>query len=177
MKENRDKTPTLQSALQTFTTRHPSRAHLPTTTDMSFLRALARHITRRSASLVAASLFALWELKAEAEAELLSTLAQSESGNDAESSSSAFAAETATEIALSRGTTTVAFNGSVVEFYPGYREALQGFVDGLLADAGGEADEGENGAGSGSGKMGEIVLVEANESSLRGAAVALACLA
>jgi hexokinase len=58
----------------------------------------------------------------------------------------------------------VAFNGSVVEQYPGYRQCLQGFVDGLLAQ-------------SEDGKEGAMVLVEARESSLRGAAVALACLA
>jgi hexokinase len=134
----------------------------------------------------------LWELKAEAEAELLSSLSQPQSDSE-DSHGSPFAAETEAEIALSSagGTTTVAFNGSVVERYPGYRERLQGFVDALLADAGRERTEGgseaqgENGDGNVNetgvedqkGKGGAIVLVEASESSLRGAAVALACLA
>jgi hexokinase len=79
----------------------------------------------------------------------------------------------------------VAFNGSVVERYPGYRGRLQGFVDALLAENDGDDDEGggegqgEDGDGVGDRKRkrGEIVLVAASESSLRGAAVALACLA
>ncbi|KAK4127318.1 actin-like ATPase domain-containing protein [Parathielavia appendiculata] len=130
----------------------------PTSADLSFLRTLASHIIRRSASVIAASIFALWELKAEAENELLSTL----------SPSSSFIAETETELQMARGgTTTVAFNGSVVEQYPGYRERLQEYVNGLLA----EEEEGE------SGVKGSIKLVAARESSLRGAAVALACLA
>jgi hypothetical protein len=65
---------------------------------------------------------------------------------------------------------------------------LQGFVDALLAENDGvDEGEGENGngngdgvgdgVGDGKGKRGEIVLVAASESSLRGAAVALACLA
>lgn len=113
--------------------------------------------------MVGASIHALWELKAEAEAALLATLPDS----------SPFAAETAAEVAIARGRTTVAFNGSVVEQYPGYRRALQGFVDGLLVEGLGLDTK----AGEGSGKGGEIALVEARESSLRGAAVALACLA
>ncbi len=149
-----DTTPTLQTALSTFSTRHPS-THTPTQTDILFLRTLARHITRRSASLVAASLYALWELKAEAERDLLTTVPKT----------SEFAAETAAEIEIAeRGKTSVAYTGSVVEQYPGYRGALQGFVDALL------------GEDNGKGKGGEIVMVGARESSLRGAAVALACL-
>ena len=107
----------------------------------------------------------MWELKAEAEAALLETLPET----------SPFVAETAAEVAIvcGGGRTTVAFNGSVVEQYPGYRRVLQGFVDMLLVE--GQQGQGEGGGGSGKG-VGEIALVEARESSLRGAAVALACL-
>jgi hexokinase len=125
---------------------------------MVFLRTLATHIARRSASVVAASLFGLWELKAETEEEFLATLPEEPSSP----SSSAFREETLAEMAIGEGVTTVAFNGSVVERYPGYRAGLQGFVDGLVA--GSEV------------KGARMVLVEAKESSLRGAAVALACL-
>ncbi|KAK4103307.1 actin-like ATPase domain-containing protein [Parathielavia hyrcaniae] len=164
-----DTSPTLTTALQTFTARHPSPGGggvpPPTPADLSFLRTLASHITRRSASVVAAAIFALWELKAEAEAELLATL----------SLSSPFLAETEAELRMvarrpGGGKTTVAFNGSVVEQYPGYSERLQEYVDGLLAEGGGEDGEDIGGRGS-------IELVAARESSLRGAAVALACLA
>lgn len=140
---------------------------------MLFLRALASHIARRSASVVAASLFGLWELKAEAERELLATLPEEDSSSPSSTTSapSPFRKETLTELAIARGLTTVAFNGSVVEQYPGYREGVQGFVDELVANSDLEAD----GDGK-AGQEGRMVLVEARESSLRGAAVALACL-
>lgn len=184
-----DTTPTLTTAIATFTARHPPQpGHpAPTTADISFVRTLAGHIARRSASVIATSLHALWELKAEAEQELLDTLS-----NSTTSSSPIFplmeektkkAEETAAELAIAApgGTTTVAFNGSVVEQYPGYRGWLQGFVDGLLA-ADDDDDKPANGSadGNGNGKKagkGSVVLVEAKESSLRGAAVALASLA
>jgi hexokinase len=57
-----------------------------------------------------------------------------------------------------------------VEQYPGYQRYLQGYIDALLA----ERLEGD--ATAAAGKAGQIALVEARESSLRGAAVALACL-
>ncbi|KAL2131713.1 hypothetical protein VTI74DRAFT_4704 [Chaetomium olivicolor] len=153
-----DTTPTLTSAIKTFTARHPIPGYTPTTADLSFLRILASHISRRSASLVAASLFALWELKSETEHELLATLPDVHSP---------FAVETAAEIEISQGKSTVSFNGSVIENYPGYRAHLQAYIDALLAE------ERENGDGK---KVGSIALVEARESSLLGAAVALACL-
>ncbi|KAK4242725.1 hypothetical protein C8A03DRAFT_28954 [Achaetomium macrosporum] len=154
-----DTTPTLSTALATFTTRHPTPGYQPTAADLSFLRTLASHIARRSASVVAASLFALWELKAEAELDLLASLDET----------SPFVAETEAELRTFERKTTVAFNGSVVEQYPGYQRYLQGYIDGLLA----ERQEGDAAAAA---KGGQIALVEARESSLRGAAVALACL-
>jgi hexokinase len=157
---NRDTTPTLSTGLATFTARHPTPGYQPTAADLSFLRALASHIARRSASVVAASLFALWELKAEAEQDLLAGLDKA----------SPFIGETEAEVRTVEGKTTVAFNGSVVEQYPGYQRYLQGYIDALLA----ERLEGD--ATAAAGKAGQIALVEARESSLRGAAVALACL-
>ncbi|KAL2176249.1 uncharacterized protein P884DRAFT_300924 [Thermothelomyces heterothallicus CBS 202.75] len=154
-----DTSPSLSDALRAFAARHPIPSYRPTTADMSFLRTLASHVTRRSASVVAASLHALWELKAEAERAMLASLPDP---------SGAFALETEAEIALASSKTTVAFNGSVIEQYPGYRARLQAFVDGLLAE--------DDGDGDGDLKKGSIALVEARESSLRGAAVALACL-
>lgn len=56
----------------------------------------------------------------------------------------------------------VAFNGSVIEQYPRYLENCQKYIDDLLSSLGVKA------AG--------MSLVGAKESSLLGAAVALACL-
>lgn len=102
---------------------------------------------------MAASLFALWQFKNEAEADLLAS--------SQPASTSHFAAAAARgELGL--GGTVVAFNGSVIEHYPGYLESCQGHIDGLLSSAGAAA--------------GTISLAGAKESSLLGAAVALACL-
>jgi len=121
----------------------------PTATDIAALRTLASFVTRRSAAILAASVYGLWELKAEAEEEYLGEL-----GDDNEKSD--FVTEIKAEMALAR--TTVGFNGSVIECYPGYLANCQGYINDLLADAG------------------AIDLVPAKESSLLGAAVALACL-
>lgn len=56
----------------------------------------------------------------------------------------------------------VAFNGSVIEQYPQYLQNCQGYIDELISSAGGKSDT--------------MRLVGAKESSLLGAAVALACL-
>ncbi|KAL2016870.1 hypothetical protein VTK56DRAFT_2904 [Thermocarpiscus australiensis] len=146
-----DTSSSLSSAIQTFTSRHPSPVE-PSISDMTFLRTLASHVSRRSAAIVAASIFALWELKNEAEHEFLAGLSDN---------TSPFASETAAELQIAKSEMTVAFTGSVVERYPGYRDNLQRFVDGLITESEGE---------------GSIALVEARESSLLGAAVALACL-
>ncbi|KAJ4293870.1 N-acetylglucosamine kinase 1 [Collariella sp. IMI 366227] len=101
-----DTTPTLLTALATFSTRHPFPSYSPTVSDLSFLRTLSSHISRRSASLVAACLFALWELKSEAEHELLATLSSTTTDEESVhvlSSSAAAAVETAIELELVQG--------------------------------------------------------------------------
>ncbi|KAK0628907.1 hypothetical protein B0T17DRAFT_588888 [Bombardia bombarda] len=155
-----DSSPSFDAGRQIFASRHPSPDNTsPSTVDIAVLRNLSSYISRRSASIVAASLFALWELKAEAEAGFLRGL-----GPGSAAESSPFAAETETEINISQ--TMVAFNGSVIENYPGYRKNLQAYVDALVDDvAGGEA-----------ATTTSIDLVAARESSLLGAAVALASL-
>lgn len=151
--EYRDNGATLEKARSIFVSRHPSTVE-PTVEDMMFLKTLSSYISRRSASLIAASLVALWELKTEAEAEFLA-------GLSAESSAT-FISETEAEIKLT--STTVAFNGSVIEHYPGYQANLKGYIDRLLA------------ASSPSCSAASIDFVQAKESSLLGAAVALASL-
>ena len=107
---------------------------------MAALGALASLVARRSAALLAASVFALWELRHETEAE------DGAAGAGAPPPSPA--------------DTKVAFNGSVIEHYPAYRAHCQAYLDGLVA---------------GSAHPGRVELVPALESSILGAAVALAC--
>ncbi|KAJ0110138.1 hypothetical protein J7T55_000570 [Diaporthe amygdali] len=149
-----DTTSSLKPSLTTFQSRHPSPVE-PTTADMTFIRALASYISRRSAAIVASSLFALWQFKNEAEAEF-----QASASGPSMTSPPHFAAAARAELALDRH--VVAFNGSVIEHYPGYLGRCQGYIDGLLASAG--------------AAPGTISLAGAKESSLLGAAVALACL-
>jgi len=144
-----DTSDSFQKGRSLFLSRHPSPVE-PTSADIQFLRTLSSYISRRSASIVAASVVALWELKTEAEAEFLGGL----------STDSSFILETEAEMKLTR--TMVAFNGSVIEHYPGYQETLKGYIDALIA--------------SSELSTASIDFVPAKESSLLGAAVALACL-
>ncbi|KAI3395237.1 hypothetical protein diail_1663 [Diaporthe ilicicola] len=148
-----DTSSSLKPSITTFQSRHPSPVE-PTTADMAFVRSLASYISRRSAAIVAASLFALWQFKNEAEADLLAS-------GDSEPTS--HFATTAARGELALDAHVVAFNGSVIEHYPRYLESCQAYIDGLLSSAAGA-------------RPGTITLVGAKESSLLGAAVALACL-
>lgn len=56
--------------------------------------------------------------------------------------------------------TIVACNGSVIELYPGFHASCQSYLDALIEHSG--------------GAVGAVELAVANESSLRGAAVAVA---
>lgn len=137
---HRDSSASLESSVTSFQSRHPSPSGV-TTADISFIRTLASFISRRSSAIVAASLFALWEFKNEAEAQYYTASAEEELALDGH---------------------VVAFNGSVIEQYPQYLQNCQGYIDDLVS----AADQ----------KSGKISLVGAKESSLLGAAVALACL-
>lgn len=134
-----DTSSTLESSRSLFISRHPSSTE-PTTADIIFLRRLASLISRRSSAIVAASLFALWDLKREAEVD-------------------------GSERALDHH--VVAFNGSVIEQYPGYLQNCQTYIDELISSST---------SGSDAKARGSMKLVGAKESSLLGAAVALACL-
>jgi hexokinase len=116
---------------------------------MQALKTLASFISRRSSAIIATCVYTLWAMHNESAAADARTLPAG--------SPKAQLAET--EATLPR--TMVAFNGAVIEKYPGYLENCQGFVNQLVATRG-------DGRG--------IDLVEANESSLLGAAVALACI-
>lgn len=118
----------------------------PTKSDITFIRTLASYISRRSCAIVAACLFALWQFKNEAEARHAADAVDSAAAQD--------------ELGLDDH--VVAFNGSVIEHYPRYLQNLQGYIDELISSSGDES--------------GSMSLVGAKESSLLGAAVALACL-
>ncbi|KAI5861367.1 hexokinase [Durotheca rogersii] len=151
-----DTSPTLEKALAQWTTHHPSSAGRPTLADISAIRTLATFISRRSAALLAASVFSLWELRQETEAEYVASAATGPPKNDsavALSSIDGSKEEEATN-------TKVAFNGSVIEHYPLYRDACQRYINDLM---------------SRSGHPGSVDLVPAHESSILGAAIALAC--
>ncbi|KAK3342400.1 hypothetical protein B0H65DRAFT_428124 [Neurospora tetraspora] len=122
----------------------------PSTEDMRFMQQLAGYIAQRSASIVAASLFALWELKNGAEKSFPNELEPE----------SPFSDETAVELKIER--TAVGYTGSVLSYFPEYKETLQWYLDALMLSAGQDSNEQR------------IELVQAKESSLLGAAVSLA---
>ncbi|KAL8419042.1 hypothetical protein RB594_002303 [Gaeumannomyces avenae] len=164
-----DTTSSLSGAISAFSARHPSPV-APTTEDMTALKTIASLVTRRSAAIVAAAVHGLWELKAETEGECLESLteaaaasARSDAPTDARDGCR-FMEQTKAEMGLGR--VMVAYNGSVIEQYPGFLKNCQGYIDGLLASSS---------SSSSSRLPGGIELVPAKESSLIGAAVALAC--
>ncbi|KAK8014460.1 hexokinase-1 [Apiospora arundinis] len=153
-----DQTPTFDTALTYFAATHPSTVK-PTIADLTAIRSLASFISRRSAALLAASVFSLWEVRHETEAEYISTQTQKQQRHNKSAAPPLLVAEAAAEHALER--TKVAFNGSVIEHYPAYQTNCQRYIDQLV---GGQTKH-----------EGAIELVPALESSILGAAVALAC--
>ncbi|KAH6894381.1 hypothetical protein B0T10DRAFT_558517 [Thelonectria olida] len=138
-----------EDARREFSVRHPS-PHTPTLSDLSFLRQLASFVSMRSSALVATSVYAFWKLRADAQVEFVEALPES----------SPLRSQAVADRDLEQ--TTVAFNGSVIENYPGYLQSCQQYLDGLVA-----THKNENGSRN-------VQLVGAKESSLMGAAVALA---
>jgi hexokinase len=132
-----------------FAKQHPS-TYKPTTVDLAALRKLASYISMRSSALIAASLYALWDVRIDSHKAVVAGLPESSHLRQG------------AEADLDLKKTMVAFNGSVIENYPGYLASCQRFVDELVENTG----RAENGS---------IELVAAKESSLLGAAVASAC--
>lgn len=145
-----DTSPNFESSISAFTALHPS-SHTPTPADMRALKRLASLVARRSAAIIATAVFTLWQLRAELSLEHSEVLSPDPpaDGKDEEVVREVVRAESRR--------TTVAFNGAVVESYPGYLEVCQAQLDGLV------------------GGGGRVELVEARDSSLLGAAVAVAC--
>ncbi|KAI1822062.1 hexokinase-1 [Xylaria intraflava] len=147
-----DTSSTLEKALVAFTSAHP--CPIPATpSDIAVIRTLASFISRRSAALLGAAVFSLWELRYEtATAEKSRTSAEEKPAGEDED-----------DLAASPRT-KVAFNGSVIEHYPDFLPKCQTYISTLIAGA-------ENPVLA----TGSIDLVPAVESSIIGAAVALSC--
>lgn len=150
--DHRDTSSDAEEAREQFSSRHPS-SQTPTAADLTFLKQLAGLISRRSSALVAAGVHAFWNLRIDSQNKFVSTLSPESSERDS--------AEADRDLAE----TTVAYNGGVIESYPGYLDSCQSYLNDLVA-----ADKMEK-----SGNR-TIKLVSAKESSLMGAAVALASL-
>lgn len=155
----------------------------PTLEDVHFLRSIAAMVSRRAAAIIATCVFSLWELRHETETEdraKLPNKKRSALPKESTVSSDGWSAALESpptppeerEISFSSSTlsqaskpthTTVAYNGSVIEHYPGLRVTCQAYLDELVASS-----SIYDGAGS-------VELVPTIESSLLGAAVALAC--
>ncbi|CAK7201100.1 N-acetylglucosamine kinase 1 [Sporothrix eucalyptigena] len=148
-----DASPSLEMATAVFHKNHPSASGAaPSLADIRAVCTLASLIAQRSAAIVGASVFALWALKAETEQEYIEA-----------SSVQAHTDNARSELAIVQARTVVAFNGSVIERYPHYLEQCQAVINSLAAT-------------KPNAKASTIDLVPAQESSLLGAAVALACL-
>ncbi|CAK7564599.1 MAG: N-acetylglucosamine kinase 1 [Sporothrix epigloea] len=148
-----DISPRLEVATAIFHQKHPSDSGtLPTLADIRAVCTLASLIAQRSAAIVAASVYALWALKVEAEKQYIdASLVQAHTEN------------ARAELAILQSRTVVAFNGSVIERYPHYLAHCQAVINSLTtAKLSTEAST--------------IDLVPAKESSLLGAVVALASL-
>lgn len=126
-----DSSSDLAKAQAIFMSRHPT-AIPPTPIDLQTLRHIAAHVAYRAAGVIAAGVHALWQLRNEAE-----SILPHESSH-----------------------TIVAYNGSVLENYPGFKITCQKHLDSLVEASG--------------GKKGSVELMYAEESSLLGAAIASA---
>lgn len=139
-----------------FTSAHP--CPIPATAaDISAIRTLASFISRRSAALLGAAVFSLWELRHETAIEQVCQ--DEDDDDDAEEEKPAIEEDLTTP-----PHTKVAFTGSVIEHYPGYLSRCQDHITTLVSGA-------ENPILA----AGSIDLVPATESSIIGAAVALGC--
>ncbi|UZP37270.1 hypothetical protein NXS19_005086 [Fusarium pseudograminearum] len=148
----KDTTSGLEEARKQFSSRHPAK-HAPTTADMELLKQLAGFISKRSSALVATGVHAFWNLRIDSQNNFVQTLSTQSPERDS--------AEADRDLAE----TTVAYNGGVIESYPGYLDSCQSYLNELVA--GDKKEKSRNRT---------IKLVSAKESSLMGAAVALASL-
>ncbi|KAG6010697.1 hypothetical protein E4U21_005196 [Claviceps maximensis] len=141
----------LAGASQLFSNCHPSR-HRPTTSDIAAIKAISSFVSVRSSALVATCVYTLWNMRMDFEQQYINSLSRLLPESE----------RLEADMDHLQLTTVVAFNGSVIENYPGYLASCQRYLDQLVES-------------KGLVEHGRINLVPAKESSLLGAAVALAC--
>ncbi|EFZ02629.1 hexokinase family protein [Metarhizium robertsii] len=144
-----DISPNLEEAIKIFSDRHPS-SYTPTSSDLIAIKALSSFVSIRSSALVATCVYTLWDLRLDFEQQYVDTLHESSLERKR------------VEDDMKLESTTVAFNGSVIENYPGYLANCQRYLDELIESKSLPQPR-------------SIGLIAAKESSLMGAAVALAC--
>ncbi|KAL5601009.1 hypothetical protein BROUX41_005840 [Berkeleyomyces rouxiae] len=161
-----DSSSNLYPSIALWKATHPcANGYEPTTTDLGAIRSIASTIARRSSALVATSVYALWDLRSSLSREYAASFAADDPRR----------AQLEAEAALDE--TAVAFNGSVIEKYPGYLERCSTVLGNLVAAAcKTQADEYGVKPVAPKTKQAErvVTLVMAQESSLFGAAIALA---
>jgi hexokinase len=138
-----------------FTTSHPC-SKPPSDTDMIFLSSLANSIPKRAAAILAAAIHAVWSLNTKTEIQPQQYLSDPHDHLRAQSQDQVLSPDEQHPQHISR----IAYDGSVIQFYPHFKDSCQAYIDTLL---------------SRSGYEGALVLECASESSLLGAAVAVAC--
>lgn len=115
------------------------------------MRTIASFVSARSSALVATCVYTLWDLRRDSQQALANSLPKS----------SPERLEAETDVDMEH--TAVAFNGGVIEEYPGYLASCQKYLDDLVHTS------------SKNNNRRKVQLVPAKESSILGAAVALAC--
>ncbi|KAI7674180.1 hexokinase-1 [Hortaea werneckii] len=110
-----DTSPSLSAARTSFLHAHPLRSgRVPRTEELKFLSDLSKLIADRAAVYLAVALHALWVVRTEAETSSSDDVDDDEGGVDDD-----------------HKRVTIACNGTIVEKYPGFRTACQGFLDRL----------------------------------------------
>lgn len=127
-----DSSSSLTSSITLFNTTFPT-SHPYTTQDLQHIRTISSHVIHRATAIIACGLHSLWVLQTGTASLSPSPVQQHQK-------------------------TLVAYNGSVMEHYPGFKEMAQKHIDMLV------------------GAETLLELVPADDSSLLGAAVAVACL-
>ncbi|KAG5998703.1 hypothetical protein E4U43_002369 [Claviceps pusilla] len=141
----------LQGASQLFSERHPS-PHRPVTSDLAAIKAISSFVSVRSSALVATCVFTLWDMRMDFEQQYIESLPRLSPDRK----------RVEADMGQLQRTTVVAFNGSVIENYPNYLASCQCYLNQLIESKGWPERR-------------RIDFVPAKESSLLGAAVALAC--
>jgi hexokinase len=167
-----DDTHTLSESSKLLQSCHPL-ATTPTPADLVFIRSICQAVARRAAAYLATSIHALWQLKNGAEASapesdpLAEEVALESCGGTHEDDD-----HTPTPSAK----VTIAYNGSVMEKFPGFRDACQRYISEIITYECGAKREDMMNVDEELAVEDIVVLEPALEAPIFGAAVAVACL-